>query len=415
MAAKGDMLWAWAKDETMLQNGECGGAVTSLLKFALESGMVDAVLAVKKGVDLYDAQPVLITKPEDIAQCGGSLHCGTLLMPKLIKKYFDGASKMKIAVTMKGCDAKALYELAKRNQVNLDNLITIGLNCGGSVSPIEARIMIQEKFGINPDDIVKEEIDKGQFIVITKSGEHKGIKIDELEEEGYGRRLNCQRCKTKVPRQCDLACGNWGVIGDKAGKATFIEVCSNKGADLVTKAAGKAIEIEQPAGPALGLRGKVEGAMFKLGDKCRNAQFEKLGDGKKRLDYIMEQTSRCIKCYQCIENCPICYCVECSTKKPHLVDSGVVNPPFMFHLIRYSHVADSCVNCGQCQELCAMDIPNALFMHALQMEMQEMFGYEPGVNMELPVLAFVEESAERKRLSDTGSDQIFNIFAEEEQ
>ena len=62
-----------------------------------------------------------------------------------------------------------------------------------------------------------------------------------------------------------------------------------------------------------------------------------------------------------------------------------------------------------------MDIPNALFMHALQMEMQEMFGYEPGVNMELPVLAFVEESAERKRLSDTGSDQIFNIFAEEEQ
>lgn len=412
MAAKGDMLWAWAKDGNMLDNGECGGAVTALLEFALESGAVDAVLAVKKGVDLYDAQPVLITKPEDIAQCAGSLHCGTLLIPKIIKKYFDGANRMKIAVTMKGCDAKALYELAKRNQVNLDNLITIGLNCGGSVSPIEARIMIQEKFGLNPDDIVKEEIDKGQFIVITKSGEHKGIKIDELEEEGYGRRLNCQRCKTKIPRQCDLACGNWGVIGDKAGKATFVEVCSDKGADLVTKATGKAIETEVPSPAALSIRGKVEGAMLKLGDKCRNAQFEKLGDGKKRLDYIMEQTSRCIKCYQCIENCPICYCVECSTKKPHLVDSGAVNPPFMFHLIRYSHVADSCVNCGQCQELCAMDIPNALFMHALQMEMQEMFGHEPGVNMELPVLAYVEESAERKRLSDTGSDQIFNIFSE---
>ncbi len=413
MVAKGDMLWAWAKDEAMLSKGECGGAVTALLRFALESGAVDAVLAVKKGVDLYDAQPVLITNPDDIAQCSGSLHCGTLLMPKLIKKYFDGAKNMKIAVTMKGCDAKALYELAKRNQVNLDNLITIGLNCGGSVSPIEARIMIQEKFGINPDDIVKEEIDKGQFIVITKSGEHKGIKIDELEDEGYGRRLNCQRCKTKVPRQCDLACGNWGVIGDKAGKATFVEVCSDKGADLVSKAIGKAIETEQPSAAALSIRGKVEGAMFKLGDKCRNAQFEKLGDGKERLNYIMEQTSRCIKCYQCIENCPICYCVECSTKKPHLVDSGVVNPPFMFHLIRYSHVADSCVNCGQCQELCAMDIPNALFMHALQMEMQEMFGYEPGVNMNLPVLALVEEPAERKRLSDTGSDQIFNIFVDE--
>ncbi|WFN37592.1 Coenzyme F420 hydrogenase/dehydrogenase, beta subunit C-terminal domain [Methanomicrobium antiquum] len=410
MANKGDMLWAWAKDEEAVSRGECGGAVTALLKFALESGEVDAVLAVKKGVDLYDAQPVLITKPEGVSECAGSLHCGTLLMPKIIKKYLNGAKDMKIAVTMKGCDAKALYELAKRQQVNLDNLITIGLNCGGSVSPMQARVMIQEKFGLNPDDIVKEEIDKGQFIVITKDGEHKGIKIDELEEEGYGRRANCQRCKTKIPRQCDLACGNWGVIGDKAGKATFVEVCSGKGADLVTKASGKAIETTVPAGPALGIRSKVENAMFKLGDKCRNEQFDKLGEGKERLNYIIEQTSRCIKCYQCIENCPICYCVECSTKKPYLVESGVVNPPFMFHLIRYSHIADSCVNCGQCQELCAMDIPNALYMHALQMEMQDMFGYEPGVNLDLPLLSLVEEPAERKRLHDTGDDQIFNIF-----
>ncbi|MDD3977134.1 MAG: Coenzyme F420 hydrogenase/dehydrogenase, beta subunit C-terminal domain [Methanomicrobium sp.] len=410
MANKGDMLWAWAKDEEAVSRGECGGAVTALLKFALESGEVDAVLAVKKGVDLYDAQPVLITKPEGISECAGSLHCGTLLMPKIIKKYLNGAKDMKIAVTMKGCDAKALYELAKRQQVNLDNLVTIGLNCGGSVSPMQARVMIQEKFGLNPDDIVKEEIDKGQFIVITKDGEHKGIKIDELEEEGYGRRANCQRCKTKIPRQCDLACGNWGVIGDKAGKATFVEVCSGKGANLVTKASGKAIETTVPAGPALGIRSKVENAMFKLGDKCRNEQFDKLGEGKERLNYIIEQTSRCIKCYQCIENCPICYCVECSTKKPYLVESGVVNPPFMFHLIRYSHIADSCVNCGQCQELCAMDIPNALYMHALQMEMQDMFGYEPGVNLDLPLLSLVEEPAERKRLHDTGDDQIFNIF-----
>ena len=410
MANKGDMLWAWAKDEEAVSRGECGGAVTALLKFALESGEVDAVLAVKKGVDLYDAQPVLITEPEGVSECAGSLHCGTLLMPKIIKKYLNGAKDMKIAVTMKGCDAKALYELAKRQQVNLDNLITIGLNCGGSVSPMQARVMIQEKFGLNPDDIVKEEIDKGQFIVITKDGEHKGIKIDELEEEGYGRRANCQRCKTKIPRQCDLACGNWGVIGDKAGKATFVEVCSGKGADLVTKASGKAIETTVPAGPALGIRSKVENAMFKLGDKCRNEQFDKLGEGKERLNYIIEQTSRCIKCYQCIENCPICYCVECSTKKPYLVESGVVNPPFMFHLIRYSHIADSCVNCGQCQELCAMDIPNALYMHALQMEMQDMFGYEPGVNLDLPLLSLVEEPAERKRLHDTGDDQIFNIF-----
>lgn len=411
MVAKGDMFYASASDAEILEKGECGGAVTALLKYALESGTVDAVLTVKKGYDIYDATPVLIKDPAELADCAGSLHCGTLLLPKLIKKYLDGAKNEKLAITLKGCDAKAMYELAKRNQINLDNVIMIGLNCGGSVSPVLARKMIADKFEMDPDSIVKEEIDKGQFIVVDKNGEHKGISIDDLEEAGYGRRANCQRCKTKVPRQCDLACGNWGVIGDKAGKATFVEVCSDKGAALLEGAekAG-ALETSAPIPKGIEIRGKIENAMYKLADKYREAQFGALGESEDRLKFIMDETSRCIKCYQCIENCPICYCVECSTKKPHLVTPGQVPPPFMFHLIRFSHVSDSCINCGQCQELCAMDIPNALFMHSLQVEMEKMFGFVPGVNMDLPVLALVEEPTERKRLSDTGDDQIFNIF-----
>ena len=141
--------------------------------------MVDAVLAVKKGQDIYDAVPTFITDPAEIAQTAGSLHCGTLLLSKLLKQYLDGAKDMRIAVPVKGCDTMGLYELAKRNQVNLDNVLMVGLNCGGSVSPVAARKMIAEKFGVNPDDVVKEEIDKGQFIIQTKDGQHKGISMDE--------------------------------------------------------------------------------------------------------------------------------------------------------------------------------------------------------------------------------------------
>ena len=57
-----------------------------------------------------------------------------------------------------------------------------------------------------------------------------------------------------------------------------------------------------------------------------------------------------------------------------------------------------------------MDIPNALFMHAQQVEPEKMFGHVPGVDMNLPLLALVEEKEERDRLSATGSDQIFDIF-----
>lgn len=414
MSAKGDTFYAWTKSSDI--KGECGGAVISILKYALENKIVDMVLTVRKGVDLYDPLPAFITDPAELAACAGSLHCGTLLLPKLIKKYLDGARNMKIAVTVKGCDAKAMYELAKRNQINMDNIFMIGLNCGGSVSPLVARKMIAEKYGIDPDDVVKEEIDKGQFIVMTKDGQHKGIKIDELEEEGLGRRPNCQRCETKIPRQADIVCGNWGVVGDKAGKATFVEICSSKGAKLFDGAVSAgAIDTCAPDPKGLAIRSKIEKVMIDMGKKNQEKQFAALGTGAKRLGFIKGEASRCIKCYNCIEQCPICYCNECSTKKPHLVRPGLIPPDFMFHLIRFAHVSDSCVNCGQCQELCPMDIPNALVMHSLQVEMQKLFGYVPGYDMQLPVLAYVEEAAERKRLADTGSDQIFNIFTDNEE
>ncbi len=414
MVAKGDLLYAWSKDKAIRDKGETGGTVTALLKYMLESHMVDAVYTMKKGVDIYDAVPTLITDPKDIVQTAGSIHCGTLLVPKqLAKTILKADPNLKIGVVAKGCDAMAMYEMAKRGQLNLDNLVVIGVNCGGTVKPTMARKMIKEKFGVDPDTVVKEEIDKGQFIIKTADGNHKGISMDELEEQGYGRRNNCRRCKMKIPRQADLACGNWGVIGDKVGNTTFVEVCSEKGALVMNKALEAGVISTEPANPkGIEIRGKTEKAMFKLADKWREKYFKSMGDGKERLDAIMKETSRCIRCYACIENCPVCYCEECSTKKPYLVTPGQLPPDFMFHLIRYVHVSDSCINCGQCEELCPAEIDNAKVMHMIQSDMQGMFGYVPGVDMKLPVLALVEEPDERARLSATGTDQIFKIFKE---
>jgi formate dehydrogenase (coenzyme F420) beta subunit len=364
---KGDMVYAWTTDSEIEKKAECGGAVTSLLKFALEHKMVDAVLAITRGQDIYDAVPILIRDPKDLAKTAGSLHCGTLNTAKIVAKYLDGAKGMKIGMTVKGCDLMALQELAKRKKLNLDQLLLIGVNCGGTVSPVLARKMITDKYGVDPDTVHKEEIDKGQFIIEYEGG-HKGISIDELEEEGYGRRTNCRRCVYKVPRQADLACGNWGVIGDKAGKATFVEVCSDKGADLLSRAVkAGALKTEAPNPKGLEIRGKVEGAMLKLGEKWRKKDFAALS--KDPWGIIQKETSRCIKCYSCIENCPVCFPVEEELKsKQYMVKPGEVPPNPMFHLRRFAHISDSCVNCGQCEELCPMEIPLARFSHAIRAE-----------------------------------------------
>ena len=367
MAAIGDMFYTWAADADVQKRGECGGAITALQQYALKSGMVDAVLAVRKGADIYDAVPTVITDPAEVAETAGSLHCGTLLLSKLVKNYLDSNKTARLGVTVKGCDTMGLIELAKRNQVDLDRVILLGVNCGGSVSPITARKMIREKFEVDPDIVHKEEIDKGQFIIEYEGG-HKGIKIDDLEDEGYGRRSNCRRCLYKVPRQADLACGNWGVIGEKAGKATFVEVCSEKGANLLDAAIKAGAVMTEPANPkGIEIRGKVEGAMLNLGNKWRKKDFGALASDL--WGTISRETGRCIKCYSCIENCPVCFPVAKDFKGgSRMIASGEVPPNPMFHLRRFAHISDSCINCGQCEELCPMEIPLALFSHAIRTE-----------------------------------------------
>ena len=367
MAAIGDMFYTWAADADVLKRGECGGAITALQQYALKSGMVDAVLAVRKGADIYDAVPTVITDPAEVAETAGSLHCGTLLLSKLVKNYLDSNKTARLGVTVKGCDTMGLIELAKRNQVDLDRVILLGVNCGGSVSPVLARKMIREKFEVDPDIVHKEEIDKGQFIIEYEGG-HKGIKIDDLEDEGYGRRSNCRRCLYKVPRQADLACGNWGVIGEKAGKATFVEVCSEKGANLLDAAIKAGAVKTEPANPkGIEIRGKVEGAMLNLGNKWRKKDFGALASDL--WGTIGRETGRCIKCYSCIENCPVCFPVAKDFKGgSRMIASGEVPPNPMFHLRRFTHISDSCINCGQCEELCPMEIPLALFSHAIRTE-----------------------------------------------
>jgi len=62
---KGDRYLAWSSDEEILKRADCGGVVTSLLKFALETKRVDAVVAIKaRDGNRYDGIPVLISDPQ---------------------------------------------------------------------------------------------------------------------------------------------------------------------------------------------------------------------------------------------------------------------------------------------------------------------------------------------------------------
>jgi formate dehydrogenase subunit beta len=389
-----DMYYALSPDEEIAASGECGGAVTSILKFLLEEGIVDAVLAVKKGADLYDAVPTLITDPEEVIKTAGSLHCGTLNMAKVLGTYLDGAHDMKIAVTTKPCDAMTIVELMKRKQISQDNVVMIGINCGGTLPPVQAREMIEKFYEIDPDTVVKEEIAKGNLVIETADDSEKEVSIDELEDQGYGRRTNCRRCETNIPKMADLAMGNWGVIGPQAGKATFVEVFSQKGAEILDKAIkANVLKVQDPVPKGIEIRANIDKAMVNLANKWQSRDFKE-SDELMNLDQYLDEFDKCIKCYGCREACPICFCRECSIESESVnwVPKGEIPPSPMFHFVRMMHMVDSCTNCGQCEEVCPAEIPLARIFHKINVELQDVFDYRPGYDVEQkPPLSVIDK------------------------
>lgn len=393
MVKIGEMFYALSSDPITAQKGECGGALTAIMKFLLNEDIVDAVLAVKPGADLYDAVPSLISDPAEVIESAGSLHCGTLNMAKTLEKYLDGAKNIRVAVTTKPCDAMTILELIKREKVKKENIIMLGVNCGGTLPPIRTMEMIGKFYEINPYEVLNEEIARGKLIIETLDHEKSELDMDDLEKKGYGRRSNCRRCEINIPRMADLAFGSWGVLGPFAGKATFVEVISKTGADVLYKAINAGVlKVHEPLPDGVELRRKIDGSMINLARKWQSHYFKPNENDVLSLFFSYgDEFSKCIKCFGCRESCPICYCEDCTieAKGPEWLSKCDIPPEPFFHLERLIHIADSCTNCGQCEDVCPADIPLSRIIHTMQSRIQDLFGYFPGLDNKKPPLSYL--------------------------
>jgi formate dehydrogenase subunit beta len=81
----------------------------------------------------------------------------------------------------------------------------------------------------------------------------------------------------------------------------------------------------------------------------------------------------------CIRGCPVCYCVDCILQKKR--KEKTINKE-AYQLTRVAHVADRCVECGNCDNNCPMSLPLSLYFQSLTEAFKKKFNYRAGESVD---------------------------------
>lgn len=291
----------------------------------LSDGEVGLVIGYAAGSENSKVIPAFVKRVEDV----GQLIFNPLCASNLVKYLLDWKSlPNKTAVVVKGCDARAVIRLLQDKQIDREKIILLGVNCPGMLNFELVETKIPQKA-----TLAEATVKNGSFNLQTSEGLH----TFSLEE---GLLEKCRQCESTRPIISDYLFGEQPLVLDDPAQQ-YADVLS-------------------------------------LEDKSL----------KEKSDYWDECFSRCLRCYACRNACPACSCRDCvfDLAEPSWVAKTIsLSDNTMYHLIRAFHVAGRCVDCGECERVCPVDIPLRVLNRKIIKDIKDLYGVPtPGSDPDIP-------------------------------
>lgn len=349
-------------------------AIRGILRGLLEKGVVDAWLVPMRfpgGV-----APMLVTDPAALEQADPLAPVLPINGARAASQLTMTGHKQKLGVVLRSCEIRALVELVKFQQAKLEDVLIVGVDCLGTYGVKEWQAADQ---------------------AAATAGLLAGALPGELAPyDGMAFRAACQICEQPLPEGDHVAL-TIGLVGAEAGQ-------------LYLKAREDLAEALGVTGDGGGKQRKAAADRLIAGRiKARDAALAEIRQrvSGHSLEGLLGEFATCIRCHNCMINCPICYCRECIFRTPTFEHESqlyfqwaerkgtvrMLPDTLLFHLTRLNHMVSSCVGCGLCSDACPVEIPVGTIFRTVGEKVQALFDYHPGRSLAeaAPVQEFREE------------------------
>ena len=318
-------------------------------KRVLKGGKVKYIIGYGRASDSWKANPVFLRTPEDVDKLVWDPTCFHNLVRFLVDEKRRKAKEKSpdprpVGIVAKGCDSRAIVVLLQEKFFERMDVFVLGVSCE-STGVIDERKLATKTAGKN---VRKVEFGEKQNFVVETDGGTMEIAASEILAD------RCLDCIASVPVVSDH------LLGDKIERT-----------------------VAHP---------------FQSVEKMESLS------GDDKWSFWKDQLKRCIRCYACRSSCPMCYCEECvvdtinfavtadtsaeekAQRIKWLEKSPVDSENIFYHLVRAIHLAGRCIDCGECERACPVNIPLRMLNKKLEKEAKELFGYDAGFDADRPAL-----------------------------
>ncbi len=319
------------------------------VKKALSSGKVKYFIGYENIGSGWQVRPAFIRQPEDVDRLVWTPACFHNLVRFLHDEKRRRAREKNpdirpVGLVVKGCDSRSINVLLQEKYIERNDVYIIGVSCE-LTGVINITKLNQHLNGLKPQKVLFGS--KGTFKVIVDDREIEIEAPDILADR-------CLECPANFPVIADV------ILGE--------EIKRNPGNRYQSISAYEKMALDE------------------------------------RWSFWQQQFSRCLRCYACRSVCPMCYCDECvadsiayavtaettadeKAQKTRWVERNPeLSENIFYHLVRAIHLAGRCVDCGECERVCPVEIPLRLLNKKMEKEAKELFGYEVGFDPAQPPL-----------------------------